>query len=556
MAPRPAAAFVAASCVPSSCSSACGKRCRLGAVCRSPHVFSRRHRTRVPARARLDAGRIVGDDTHRAGRRTRRRTFGQVQATSKNSVTHASESSTHGVPGETVSDSRAQVLQKPSRSVVQTQLANVRVTRRKIQRWLKAVRNAGAQVSTLPLQSTFAFLSGAQVSVQLLSSANARNRNTRVEQKEIQLKNGARAVCFWPVVNDASGMGGAPDARATERSTIVLMHGIHPLGVEDGRVQKFARAFASAGFVCVMPEIEQFKAFQLDPSGIDAVGEALNRISTHKELCPSGMISVFGASMSGSMSMIAAARDAELASRIRVILCVGSFANVESASMKAMCGLPEDDDTCRNILMYNFLHFSYAELDARGEPHALPRHLRANVIEALRIAVRSRTTCNVKPLVEYLESSAPEVAEEFTRLQTDVAYRLSHVMRILPHTRSMMDEMSPIRYVDKFTFPVLLIHGYEDEVVPASEAQTMYNKLKGLADKSSTSPHLPEPTLCLTPLIGHGHRKPFRMSFVPAIAAVLSVLTKFIRLSSFTRTGTASPAPVVPAALKSVASKS
>lgn len=50
-------------------------------------------------------------------------------------------------------------------------------------------------------------------------------------------------------------------------------------------------------------------------------------------------------------------------------------------------------------------------------------------------------------------------------------------------TNDFLDSISPVNFADKFSAPVLLIHGENDETVPIKQSKAMYKKLKS-ADKS------------------------------------------------------------------------
>jgi acetyl esterase/lipase len=55
---------------------------------------------------------------------------------------------------------------------------------------------------------------------------------------------------------------------------MVLLHGIHQLGIRDPRLMGFALALAGSGSIVLTPELEALTEYRVDASGVDVIGAA------------------------------------------------------------------------------------------------------------------------------------------------------------------------------------------------------------------------------------------------------------------------------------------
>src|SRR5205823_3807992 len=100
---------------------------------------------------------------------------------------------------------------------------------------------------------------------------------------------------------------------------IVLAHGVHRLGIEEPRLQRFARAIAASGVVVMTPEIAELTDYRVDPRSIDTLGAAAHslRERTH---APVGLM---GMSFAGGLSLLATA-DPAYAPDIAFVVAIGA----------------------------------------------------------------------------------------------------------------------------------------------------------------------------------------------------------------------------------------
>jgi len=271
------------------------------------------------------------------------------------------------------------------------------------------------------------------------------------------------------------------------RGTLVVVHGINPRGAFDPRLEHVAKAFAAIGFDVFMPNVPALEQLLVQPSGVDQIEQLVLNLTRQRELCPDGRLSLFGASISGAMSLIAATRPS-IRDRIKAICIVGGFASTATVSEEILKLPPDADDYGRNVMFYNFVEYALGPNDALK--HAFYLAIHDNHF------LRRGTAAEALP--GYLAQVDAEVASTYWRLQNDVPYRMHIAERVMAETAHLMRTLSPVEYVhDLRCSRVVLVHGKFDEVVPVSEAELLYAKLRAAGMDTA---------LCITGFIGHGDK--------------------------------------------------
>jgi dienelactone hydrolase len=100
---------------------------------------------------------------------------------------------------------------------------------------------------------------------------------------------------------------------------IVLLHGVHRLGIDEPRLVRFARAIAGAGYAVMTPEIEEIAAYRIEPRSIDTIGLAARDLRRRLGRRPGLM----GMSFAGGLALLAAA-DARYQGDVAFTVAVGA----------------------------------------------------------------------------------------------------------------------------------------------------------------------------------------------------------------------------------------
>lgn len=276
------------------------------------------------------------------------------------------------------------------------------------------------------------------------------------------------------------------------RQVVLLVSGLHQSGIDEPRLVALSRELAKTRVTVVTPEIPELSRFEITPLLTDRIEQAAAWVATESGLAPAGRIGLMGVSFSGGLSVVAAGRR----SLRNHLLYVFSFGG---------------HDDLRRVLEYfctggerESLRTGKWELGmttAIREPHDyglaivllnVAGHLvPADQVEPLRDGVRRFLWAS------YLDRTDKRQAErEFAAVRTlagslpePASTLLDYVNnrdiaqlgpRLLPYIGFYTDapELSPSRSPTP-SAPVFLLHGRDDNVIPAVESQRLSERLRG-----------------------------------------------------------------------------
>ena len=106
---------------------------------------------------------------------------------------------------------------------------------------------------------------------------------------------------------------------------LLLVHGIHHLGIDEPRLMSFARAAAGNGFAVLTPEIAALADYHVDDSSIATIGESA---AWMQQSLGEGPVTVVGVSFAGGLALLAAS-DARYAPHMRALLLMGAYDDLE-----------------------------------------------------------------------------------------------------------------------------------------------------------------------------------------------------------------------------------
>jgi dienelactone hydrolase len=242
---------------------------------------------------------------------------------------------------------------------------------------------------------------------------------------------------------------------------VVLVHGVHRLGIEEPRLQRFARAVAASGLVVLTPEVEEIADYRVDPRSIDTIGAAAAALQQRT----GGRPGVMGMSFAGGLSLLAAA-DPRFAAHIGFVVSIGGhddLARVSRFFATSQVERPDGSTTPLAAHGYGALVLVYGRAERFFPPEDVPA-----ARDALRLwlwddrdAARTRAEAlspaswaKLDVLFEGpMDLVAPEMLEEIER------------------SRGEMTTVSPRGHLAGMTVPVFLLHGAGDTVIPAAETE-------------------------------------------------------------------------------------
>ena len=125
----------------------------------------------------------------------------------------------------------------------------------------------------------------------------------------------ARARLYEPAKNRAPGL--------------VMVHGVHHLGMDEPRLMRFARSIASTGVVVMTPDVRELADYAVDDASIGTLGAAA--IALRDRLQGRAPVGLMGLSFAGGLALLAAS-DPRFAPSIGYVVSVGGHDDLARVS--------------------------------------------------------------------------------------------------------------------------------------------------------------------------------------------------------------------------------
>jgi pimeloyl-ACP methyl ester carboxylesterase len=238
---------------------------------------------------------------------------------------------------------------------------------------------------------------------------------------------------------------------------VLLLHGVHHLGIEDPRMWSLARSLASAGVLVMTPELKDLTDYRVTPQTIDVIGDSaavLNK-RTNKP------VGVIGLSFAGGLSLITATKP-EYAPKIGFVLAIGShddMGRVARFFAANVIAKPDSAETPFQAHEYGVLVLAYAHLEDFFSPPDIPI---AREILRQRLWELPDAEKNTAALSPAGKTELDELLHHRDLL------REALLQEIKLH-KAEMDSVSPHSAISSLRTPVYLLHGAGDTIIPASE---------------------------------------------------------------------------------------
>ncbi|MCU1308788.1 MAG: hypothetical protein JWN45_3483 [Acidobacteriaceae bacterium] len=246
----------------------------------------------------------------------------------------------------------------------------------------------------------------------------------------------------------------------TNPGGMVIVHGVHYLGIDEPRLVAFARAMAARGIVVLTPQLSDIADYKVTPGSTDAIGFAAHDLSMRL----GRQVGVLGLSFSGGLALIAAT-DPRFSSDMAFVVAVGAHDDMARVSRFLATGQIQAPDG-KTITMlpheYGALVLVYSCLERFFAPEDIP---------AARDAIRLLLHEDIQGAKQKATQLGPAGQERmrllFARQRESVRKEL---LAAIDENPERFSEVSPHGRMPHIRVPVLLLHGTGDEVVPATES--------------------------------------------------------------------------------------
>ena len=270
----------------------------------------------------------------------------------------------------------------------------------------------------------------------------------------------------------------------TIRRTILLIPGIHSMGIEEPRLKGLADDLAATGYTIVTSALPDLQGYTITQRSADVIEDLVAALSARQDLTRDGRIGVAGISFAGGLSLAAAGRP-RIRDHVAFVLSFGGHGDLprvmhylatgEETAVPGVTIHPPHD--------YGVAVILYA-LAGRG---VVP----ADQVETLRDGVRTFLFASQLTLVSQAQADAtfkkaremadamPEPARTYMGYVNDRAVtKLGPVLVPFLNQLGVDDPaLSPQRATPPAA-PVFLLHGDEDTVIPPAESVLLGETLR------------------------------------------------------------------------------
>lgn len=318
----------------------------------------------------------------------------------------------------------------------------------------------------------------------------------QVREMELPLPSGAvRARLYTP-------------ARHPNAPALVVLHGVHHLGMNEPRLVTFASAMAACGVRVLTPELPDIKDYHVGANSIATIGESAEWMAQRNG---GRSVGVMGLSFSGGLALLAAA-DPQFRPSIRFVLAVGAQDEMARVSEYYRTGEDERPSGAEQMLPpheYGALVLEYEHLD---------EFVPAQDLAPLRAVLRAHLYEDSEGERAALARLTPQQAEEAKALLNPAlpATRDALARAEAKHIEEMAG-VSPHGHLAQMTTPVYLLHGEGDNIIPSAETEWMEAELPSETLKAA----LISPVLSHLHLDGAGPTAMDRVRLVHFFALIL-----------------------------------
>jgi len=241
---------------------------------------------------------------------------------------------------------------------------------------------------------------------------------------------------------------------------IVVVHGMHDMGMDGPRLVGFARSLAASGFIVMTPQVAGLAAYRVEAESADLIGVAARELARMLQV---PRVGVFAISFAGGLTLLAAS-DPAYASSIAWVASVGGhydlahvlrfFATGEALRPGGSVEHLSPHEYGPLIVVLDEPQDFFGPQDAEKARNALKLLLAGHGKDSE--AITATLSPEGQEIMQNIyhqrrEALAPAILAEIEKRRTQLA------------------AASPAGHLHSLRMPVLLLHGSDDTVIPPTE---------------------------------------------------------------------------------------
>jgi dienelactone hydrolase len=282
--------------------------------------------------------------------------------------------------------------------------------------------------------------------------------------------------------------------RGTVRRSVLLVPGVHSMGIAEPRLTALAHDLAGSGVAVMTMALPDLMAYQITARSADVIEDVVAWMAAQPELAPDGRVGMIGISFAGGLSIVAAGRPA-VRDKVAYVVSFGGHGDLgrvlhylatgEAVQAPGVKTIPPHD--------YGVAVILYAAADRMVPPEqvmplraGIGTFLLASQLTLVDMKQANATFAKAREMVKEL----PEPSATYLKYVNERNVKALGPL-LVPHLGLQADPAaSPERASSVPSAPVFLLHGDEDTVIPAAESVVLgdYLRSKGAQVRVLLSP--------------------------------------------------------------------
>jgi hypothetical protein len=283
--------------------------------------------------------------------------------------------------------------------------------------------------------------------------------------------------------------GGEVPARFYEPSgrvsrTVLLVPGIHSMGIEEPRLRALAVDLAGTGVRVMTLALPDLQRYHVTPESSGIIEDAVAWMARQPELAADGRVGMIGISFAGGLSIVAAGRDS-IRDKVAFVVSFGGHGDLprvlrylatgEAPRVEGLVTHPPHDYGV-TVILYGLAERVVPPAQAEPLREAVRTFLLASQLTLVDMNEANATFAKARDMAKTL----PEPAATYLAYVND-----RNVKKLGPALAPYLETLhadaasgSPQRTPSVPSAPVYLLHGDDDTVIPAAESAILGEYLR------------------------------------------------------------------------------
>jgi len=266
--------------------------------------------------------------------------------------------------------------------------------------------------------------------------------------------------------------------------TVLLVPGIHSMGIEEPRLTALADDLAGAGLKVMAMALPDLQAYRITPRATDVIEDAVTWMTARSDLAPDGRVGIVGISFAGGLSISAASRSS-IRDKVAFVLSFGGHGDLGRVMRYLTTGEAPHVDGLETHPPHDYgvavILYGLADRMAPSDQVIPLREGVETFLLASQLTLVSMDQANATfAKAREMAARLPEPARTYMNYVNDRA-----VSKLGPALVPFLEELdlknpalSPQQIERPTSAPLFLLHGDGDTVIPAAESAIFGDDLR------------------------------------------------------------------------------